>query len=152
MERVLRHYLEVWKKNRIVLIGYSFGANVLPAVVNRLPQELRDRIDLAAFLGLSDYASFEFNLADWVSDKPDEGDQPIRPELEKLTGLKRLCVYGAEEEGTPCPNLTGLGVIAEKMPGDHHFDEDYQGVARRILDQLPPSQPAVQPSAQPAKN
>lgn len=149
MERVLRHYLEVWKKDRIVLIGYSFGANVLPAVVNRLPQELRDRIELAAFLGLSDYASFGFNLADWVSDKPDEGDQPIRPELEKLTGLRRLCVYGAEEEGTPCPNLTGLGVVAEKMPGDHHFDEDYQGVARRILDQLPQPQPAAQPTVQP---
>ena len=72
----------------------------------------------------------------------------MRPELEKLSGLKRLCIYGAEEEGALCPNLTRLGVIAEKMPGDHHFDEDYQGVAQRIIDQLPP-QPAAatQPSA-----
>jgi type IV secretory pathway VirJ component len=148
LERILRHYLEIWKKDRIVLLGYSFGADVLPAVTSRLPQELRDRIDLVAFLGLSNYASFEFNLTDWVSDKPSEGDQPVRPELEKLSGLKRLCIYGAEEEGALCPNLTSLGVIAEKMPGDHHFEEDYQGVAQRIIDQLPP-QPAAatQPSA-----
>jgi type IV secretory pathway VirJ component len=33
--------------------------------------------------------------------------------------------------------VTELGVIAEQMPGDHHFDEDYQGVAHRILAHLP---------------
>jgi len=138
LERVLRHYLDVWKKSRIVLIGYSFGADVLPAVVNRLPQELRDRIDLMALLGLSDHASFEFNLTDWISDKPDAADQPVRPELEKLSGFKRLCIYGADEADATCPKLADLGVIVEKMPGDHHFDEDYPSVARRILDQLPP--------------
>lgn len=138
LERVLRHYLDGWNKDRIVLIGYSFGADVLPAVINRLPPELRQRIDLAVFLGLSDYASFEFHLNDWISDEPSAGDQPVRPEMEKLDGIRRLCVYGAEEGDASCPKLAALGIIAEKMPGDHHFDEDYQGVARRILDRLPP--------------
>lgn len=142
LERALRHYLDAWKKNRVVLIGYSFGANVLPAVVNRLPQELRDRIDLMALLGLSDYASFEFNLTDWISDKPDAADQPVRPEIEKLKTLKRLCIHGADETDALCPKLADLGVMVEKMPGDHHFDEDYSGVARRILGQLPPLSPA----------
>jgi type IV secretory pathway VirJ component len=146
LERVLRHYLTAWNKDRIVIIGFSFGADVLPATLNRLPKDLRDRIDLIALLGLSGYASFEFHLDDWISDEPDKGDQPVRPELEKLNGIKRLCIYGVEDENSVCPNLTGLGIIAEKMPGDHHFDEDYQGVARRILDQLP--RPAIsQPPA-----
>jgi type IV secretory pathway VirJ component len=147
LERVLRHYLEAWKKDRIVLIGYSFGADVLPAVANRLPAELRQRIDLAVFLGLSDYASFEFHLNDWIGDKPSPGAQPVRPEIEKLSGIRRLCVYGAEEEGASCPKLAALGIIAEKMSGDHHFDKDYQGVARRILDRLPPP-PAAPPPTQ----
>jgi len=141
LERALRYYLDAWKKSRIVLIGYSLRADVLPAVVNRLPQELRDRIDLLALLGLSDYASFEFNLTDWISSKPGEGDQPVRPELEKLKVIKRLCIYGADETDAACPKLAELGVKIEKMPGDHHFDDDYPGVARRILDQLPPLPP-----------
>jgi type IV secretory pathway VirJ component len=138
LERVLRHYLDVWKKERFVLIGYSFGADVLPAIIHRLPADLRDQIDLAVFLGLSDHASFEFHLTDWISDSPDEGNQPVRPELAKLSGMKRLCIYGADEENSACPKVAELGVIVEKMPGDHHFDEDYPGVARRILEQLPP--------------
>lgn len=152
LERVLRSYMQRWNKERVVLIGYSFGADILPAVINRLPQELRDRIDLVAFLGLSDYAVFEFHLSNWISDEPGPGSQPIRPELEKLKNFKRLCIYGVDEDAgeDPCPQLTDLGLIAEKMPGDHHFDEDYPEVAQRILRQLPPSS-AVTP-VPPPKN
>lgn len=147
LERVLRYYLNAWKRKRLVLIGYSFGANVLPVVIHRLPQDLRDRIDLAVFLGLSDFASFEFHLTDWISDSPDKGDQPVRPELEKLSGIRRLCIYGAEEEDATCPKAAALSVMAEKMPGDHHFDEDYQGVAQRILDQSPLLPPPFAPKS-----
>lgn len=147
LERTLRHYLEAWTKERIVLIGYSFGADVLPATINRLAKDLRERIDLVALLGLSERASFEFRLTHWISDEPDEGDQPVRPELEKLVSLKRFCLYGAEEPSTLCPQLTNLGVVVEQMPGDHHFDEDYPGVAQRILSQLPPLSSTPAPSA-----
>ena len=148
LERVLRHYLGQWKKDRVVVIGFSFGADVLPAVLNRLPPDLRERIDLLALLSLSDYAAFEFHIDNWISDDPAAGDQPVRPELEKLSALKRLCIYGADEDETPCPKLAELGVIPVKMPGDHHFDEDYQGVAHRILAQMPPPSPV--PAAAPA--
>lgn len=141
LERVLRHYLSAWRKERLVLIGYSFGADVLPAVIHRLPLDLRERIDLTVFLGLSDYASFEFHLTNWISDDPDEGDLPVRPELEKMREIKKMCVYGADEEDSACPHAADLGMIAEQMPGDHHFDEDYPGIARRILEQLLPPAP-----------
>ncbi len=150
LERVLRKYMTDWKKERIVLIGYSFGADVLPATINRLPQDLRDRIDLAVFLGLSDYATFEFHLSDWISDEADAGGLAVRPELAKLAGLKRLCIHGEEEEDASCPKLTDLGVIAEKMPGDHHFDEDYPGIARRILELLPPPPATTAPPPPPS--
>ncbi len=149
LERVLNHYLARWKKERIVLIGYSFGADVLPAIINRLPQALRERIDLVVFLGLSDQASFEFKLTDWIDGAPKAQDQAVRPELEKLTGLKRLCLYGVEEQDALCPQLNNLGVIVKQMPGDRHFDEDYQGVAQRILEQLPPPQKAAPPPIRP---
>lgn len=146
LERVLRHYLEAWKKERIVLIGFSFGADVLPAIANRLPQDLRDRIDLIALLGLSERATFEFHLNDWISDAPNPNGLPVRPELDKLSAIKRLCIYGVEDDSSICAQLGDSGVITVRLPGNHHFDEDYAGVARRILDQLPGATPTAPPT------
>ena len=41
IDRALRYYLAHWKKQRALLVGYSQGANVLPFIVNRLPQATR---------------------------------------------------------------------------------------------------------------
>ena len=64
--RILRHYLAAWHKERVLLIGYSFGADVLPFVVNRLPAELRARVVSVSLLGIDASASFEVHLSDWV--------------------------------------------------------------------------------------
>lgn len=143
LERVLRHYLEAWKKERIVLIGFSFGADVLPATVSRLPPDLRDRIDLIALLGLSEHASFEFHINDWISDAAHPNDLPVRPELDQLSAIKRLCIYGVEDDSSICSQLGDSGVITVRLPGNHHFDEDYAGVAKHILDQLPSAVPTA---------
>ena len=67
--RVLRHYLAAWHKQRVLLIGYSFGADVLPFVVNRLPPELRERVASVSLLGIDANASFEVRIADWVGER-----------------------------------------------------------------------------------
>ena len=41
VERILRHYLQAWHKTEIALAGYSFGADVMPVIVNRLPADLK---------------------------------------------------------------------------------------------------------------
>ena len=41
LDRILRHYLAAWGKSRAILVGYSFGADVLPFLASRLPPETR---------------------------------------------------------------------------------------------------------------
>ena len=76
--RILRHYLSAWNKKRVLLVGYSFGADVLPFVVNRLPSDLRERIASVSLLGIDANASFEVRIAEWVG--ADNGGAPTRPE------------------------------------------------------------------------
>ena len=40
LARIIRHYLQAWNKKRVVLIGYSLGADVLPFLANRLPEDV----------------------------------------------------------------------------------------------------------------
>jgi type IV secretory pathway VirJ component len=129
--RVLRHYLAAWGKQRVLLIGYSFGADVLPFVVNRLPPELRARVASMSLLGIDAHASFEVRIADWVGG--DEGGPPTRPELAEVTHVPVLCIYGEGEQDSICPGLPEKSVVREEIGKGHHFSGEYATLADRIL-------------------
>lgn len=141
LARLLRHYLHDWGKRRVVLIGYSFGADVLPFLVNRLPPDLRAAVVQIVFLGLGPTASFEFHLTDWLSSSASGDSQPVLPEVRRLADLPRLCVYGDRERGSLCPELGADGVVVRELPGDHHFGGDYSRLAGLVIEALRDARP-----------
>ena len=130
--RLIRHYLTSWKRERVLLVGYSFGADVLPFITNRLPPELRARVISVSMLGLELNASFEIHVTGWVPGV-DTGSAPIKPELAKMQGVNALCLYGADERHDPCPMLAGGSLRARQIGGGHHFGGDYEALAAAIL-------------------
>lgn len=136
-ERLLRAYLAKWNRSRIVLLGYSRGADLLPFVLTRLPADLRSRVELAGMLGIAPAASFEFHLMDLVKDTQRPTDIPLMPELRKVSGIPMLCVYGTQEEHTICPSLEAMHVTVVRREGDHHFDRNYPEIAQDILKAMP---------------
>ncbi len=130
--RVLRRYLTDWQRERIVLVGYSFGADVMPFVVNGLPPDLRQRVSSVSLLGLSEFATFEVRVADWIPGVR-SADAPVLPELTKLRDLNVLCVYGEGEADTLCPKLSATGIRALRVGKGHHFSGDYNAIADAVL-------------------
>jgi type IV secretory pathway VirJ component len=129
--RVLRHYLAAWNKQHVLLIGYSFGADVLPFVVNRLPAELRAHVASVSLLGIDANASFEVRISDWAGG--DNDGPPTRPEVSALRHVPVLCIYGEGEADSICPGLPANGVVREQIGKGHHFSGDYATLADRIL-------------------
>jgi type IV secretory pathway VirJ component len=134
LTRVVRHYLDAWHKERVILIGYSFGAEVLPFMANALPEDLRPRVELAALLSVGRTAMFQFHLTDWLDTGRGADARPVLPQVRALAWTRRLCVFGEDDDSSLCPELDGLGVEVKKVPGNHHFNEDYAGVAKLILE------------------
>ncbi|MBI2800262.1 MAG: hypothetical protein HYX63_08245 [Gammaproteobacteria bacterium] len=134
LARVITHYSGALSTARVALIGYSFGADVLPFLVARLPKALREQVVLAAFLGLSSQASFEFHLSEWMGKDP-TSTLPTSPEIAKLSDVRLLCVEGTDDEDAQCPLLPASGTTI-RHAGDHHFDDDYIGLAALILRHL----------------
>jgi type IV secretory pathway VirJ component len=131
LERVLRHYLPVWRREKVVLIGYSFGADVMPFLVHRLPPDLRSRVSLVALLGPDEKAGFRFHLSEWLG-KDSKDTLPVRPELEKLRGMPILCSYGEQEVKSLCKEIDpGLAHILVR-PGTHIIGKGYGGIAAEI--------------------
>jgi type IV secretory pathway VirJ component len=132
LTRILRHYMTAWSVSRVLLVGYSRGADVLPFMTSRLPADLRDKIRLVALLGLSPRAGFELHLTDFLGGS---GGLPTLPEIRKLRGMHVLCVYGSEETDTACRDLSPDLVTRMSLPGGHHFSGAYREIARGILRQ-----------------
>ena len=137
--RVMRHYLAAWHAQRVLLIGYSFGADVLPFVMNRLPPELRARVASVSLLGIDAHASFEVHVAEWVGG--DAGGPPTRPELAELKAVPVLCLYGEGETDSICPQLPPGSATSEQIGKGHHFSGEYAQLADRILSFTRPRTP-----------
>ena len=128
-------YTENWKTRRVLLIGYSFGADVLPAMISHLPQADRDRIAQVSLLGLGSTIDFEISVTGWVGQDDDDG-QPILPDVRRIDQRLVQCIYGGEDDDAACPHLRGGGAEVVETSGSHHFDGDYDKLAETILNGL----------------
>jgi type IV secretory pathway VirJ component len=139
LARIIRYYQQRWQHRKVVLIGFSFGADVLPLMVNDLPSELRSDISLITLLSPERHTAFEVVATGWLGVHNNAG-MAIAPELLKLSGIHIQCFYGSDE-GTDSLCTTAeavkMGVEVVVKPGGHHFDRNYQELADQILADVP---------------
>lgn len=135
LERVIQYYARAWHKPRVLLLGYSQGADTIPFMANRLRDESARRVEATALIGVSSEAFFEFKVTHWLGTPT--GGLPTRPELAQTRLGRVLCIYGREEADSPCPTLDAPHLQRIALRGGHHFDGDYAGIARSILSALP---------------
>lgn len=134
LSELMQHYRQKWGTKRFVLTGYSFGADVLPAIYNRLPDEDKQRIDAVILLAFARSGSFEIEVEGWLGKEGQEA--PTGPEMAKLPAPKVVCVYGVEEsDESGCTDKTAVGERL-KLPGGHHFDENYPALAKRLIGEI----------------
>lgn len=116
---------------RLLLLGQSFGADVIAPSLPYVPTELRRRI---AFIGLivpgatrqwraSPSEIFSFN-------EPEE-DAVIA--AQKLSWTPLLCIHGADEDSSLCPALRQSNVTRLELPGGHPLHHDADAVSAALL-------------------
>lgn len=134
LERVIRYYRIQWRRNKVLLIGYSRGADVLPFMASRLPRDLREATQLIALLGLEPVIDFRYtpawSLSAYLHKEP---QYAVKPEVEKLRGQNVLCIFGAKEKNSLCHVLDRKAFKIVGEPGGHHFAGKYRDIADIIL-------------------
>ena len=129
--RMIEYYVGQFGRQRVLLVGYSQGADVLPFAVNRLTAAARSHVALTAVMGMSEHALFEFHVGNWISD--DDSGPATLPEVAGIGGMAVLCIYGEEETDSLCPRLDPRRVTVVKLKGGHHFDGNYAALAQTIM-------------------
>jgi type IV secretory pathway VirJ component len=137
LNRILQYYCALWKRNKVIVFGYSFGADVLPFMLNRIPKDSLQKIKAITLLGLGSTADFQFHLTDWIVNRKRSTAQPVRPEIEKLRGQKILCFYGTGDGDALCRHLDAGLVKAIPLQSGHRLGKGYQPIIDEILKEAP---------------
>lgn len=130
--KIVNAFSERWHKPKVVLIGYSFGADVMPYMVANMDPASRAKVAAVNLLGLSASADFQFRLGSWL-DIPSAQAMPTIPAVTRLRGLPIRCVRGTEEDDSACPAIPRGIASVFTIPGGHHFNRNAPLLARIIL-------------------
>jgi len=137
LAQALRSYERLWGRSKVTLIGYSFGADALPAIIPQLPADVRGQIGRLVLIGAGPNGDLQFHPTSWLNiATPDS--YPVRPAIAALmdgqvAGMKITCVYGDAEKADICPTLPDAQVTKIRLPGDHHFNRDYATLGAAVL-------------------
>jgi len=134
LTRILREKLRARPAgDKVLLIGYFTGADVLPFIVNRLPEDLRNRIASVNLIAPGHDAVFEIHVRDWIPGSRKKEGLPLMPEIARFPPPAVLCLYGEGDKEALCPELPAEHATTVLIGEGHHLGGDYDAIAGRIL-------------------
>jgi type IV secretory pathway VirJ component len=135
LERAALKYGELWQTDKMILIGYSHGANVLPLIYNRLSRQMKNRTLLVTLLAPQQSGDFQVNIRDFAGVANEEHPIPLLPNLKEIDPHKLLCIFGRQDEPSVCEQLRNIGGCeVHELEGGHNFNNDYPLITKIILD------------------
>ena len=114
------------------MIGYSFGASVVPFIANSIPIELKDKLKGVYSLSPDETADFEIHLLDMMNMNSIEKYNVIS-EINKIKSLNPVCFFGNEESESIREKFKTSDLKVIILKGDHHFDNNFNSIAETIL-------------------
>lgn len=134
--KVIHHYMRAWNKKSFVLCGYSFGADILPFVIDRLPADLKVTLKSAVMMSPDALADFEIHVTDMLGLESNTDTYNVLVELKKSTAKRVVCIFGEEENSDSHRLFKAAGAGIRLLPGSHHYNENYKAISKEIIKTL----------------
>ncbi|OCW93137.1 hypothetical protein A9168_12700 [Macellibacteroides sp. HH-ZS] len=120
-----------WNTNKFILIGYSFGACIVPFIANALPESSKP---VAVYcLSPSRTIDFEIHISDMLGIPGLKDKYDVLQEMKKLKSIPSFCFFGDEENHSLRDDFVETGAKITILPGNHHYNYNTILVAESIL-------------------
>ncbi|MEA3063523.1 MAG: hypothetical protein QOJ94_3304 [Sphingomonadales bacterium] len=123
--------LRITHRPRILLIGQSYGADILPTGFAGIAAPLRARVALVALVVPGESVALQASPAELLPISAPSND--ALPAAVHLGSTPTLCVFGAEQRDSLCARLRLPSLSRTALPGGHYLHRDAGAVARAIL-------------------
>ena len=121
MVKLLSYYCKELGRERLLLIGYSLGAEIVPFIVNRLPVEMKSKIVSSVLLSPDTNTDFEIHISNMMGMGNRQNTYNVIDEIIKMQASPTLIIFGEGEKSKVPGLLTGAAVKISIIPGDHHY-------------------------------
>ena len=118
-----------WGQKKVVFIGYSMGAEVLPFAINCMKDNYLSGLTDMILIGPCQKATFKIKLTDYIFEVNKGSD--IYPELLKLKIEKGYVICDDNKFSICHQNLDGV-IDHQLLGGGHHFGGDYLTLTKLI--------------------
>lgn len=139
MARLDEYFAPRLGASRLLLAGFSLGANVTPFYAPLLPGPMRARLAGIALISPETSTGFEIRVGGWLGRATGAEDvaEAIRAAAAPApagAGIATLCLYGTDDRNAACPAASMAGwTRAAGFPGGHHIDKAYDAAAAEIV-------------------
>lgn len=132
---LVKKYMKIWDKHSFILAGFSFGADVLPFVLNRLAPPVRARCKGIALFSPGTSTDFEIHVSQMLSSHR-KWSYDVVQEIAHRPDVPMLCFFGSEEHTFPVDRIAGPGLQVIYLAGGHHYEANQDDIAEIVLKRL----------------
>ena len=135
IEKVILHYESQWNLKEVIIIGYSFGADVAPFVVTRLSKNTFDRLKNIVLMSPSQATDFEVHVTQLFGSGKSTGSS-VTAEINKIKQKPLLIIQGLKESEKIESTSLKVSYKLIGLKGGHKYESDTSEVANTIFKNL----------------
>ncbi len=117
---------------QLLIIGYSFGADVMPFILNRLGAGVKGHVLRTILMAPSATTDFVIRVADmWGTAKKRSMD--VVAEVNRAAGQRIVAILPGDDNDFPVQAVKLPGFKTLVLKGGHHFDGDTAGLVKIVV-------------------
>ena len=128
----IKHYMQLWNRSSFVLLGYSFGACVAPFIANNFSDSIKETLKGVYCFSPDVTGDFEIHISDMLHMQTKD-KYNVPEELKQIPAMNPVCIFGEDEDSDLLHIFSVPGTKIETLPGNHHYNNDFNAVAEIIL-------------------
>ncbi|RYG05410.1 MAG: virulence factor family protein [Chitinophagaceae bacterium] len=135
LENYLQQQFAGRKNQEWIFTGYSFGADVMPFVINKLSPEKKSKMIKALMISPSTSTDFEIHVSDMFGSAA-KRSMDVLAEINRMEVPELVTVFGSEEKEFPITGIKQKNHASIILQGGHHYDSDGTDLAKTITNSL----------------